>query len=282
MVDLHIHSTCSDGSLSPAALVQRALRLGLRAIALTDHDGVSGNAEALLSGAELGLPVIPGIEISTQWQGLTFHLLGYGLRHTGGAVASTLEFLLDCRRRRNPLMVQKLRDLDIDITLDEVRRVAGGEVVGRPHFARVLLDKGVVTSTQDAFDRYLGRGARAYVDKTRLEPRAACQLVRDAGGVPVLAHPGLIERDHPGRLEPLLEELVALGLEGVEAYYSGHDPGQTLRYRNLARSRGLLVTGGSDFHAPDPRGPELGSGFGSLLVPDVCWETLQERLDMAR
>lgn len=278
MIDLHIHSDCSDGTLSPEALVARAHQLGIRALALTDHDTVAGNARAVEAGKERGLPVLPGIEISTQWQGLTFHLLGYGVTRTGGEVASTLEFLVESRRQRNPRMVEKLQQLGVEITLEEVRAEASGEVVGRPHFARVLLAKGVVRSNQEAFDRFLGRGAAAYFDKVRLDPEAACLLVRDAGGVAVLAHPGLVERDRPGHLAPLLDHLTDLGLAGVEAYYSGHDPGQTLRYRSLARQRNLLVTGGSDFHAPGQGGPELGRGFGGLFVPETCWDALGERL----
>ena len=278
MIDLHTHTDRSDGVLSPTELVQRAHQLELRAVAITDHDTVAGNPAATRAGEELGIAVIAGIEISTQWRNLTFHLLGYGMSRVGGAVADTLAFLVDSRRERNPRMVKKLRDLGIEITMEEVRREAGGEVVGRPHFARVLLAKGVVRSNQDAFRRYLGRGAAAYMDKARLDPESACALVRDAGGLPVLAHPGLIEQDRPGFLRPLLEELVPLGLAGIEAYYSSHDPGQTLRYRNLARANDLLVTGGSDFHAPGRDGPELGRGFGGLRVPLSCWEALRERL----
>jgi predicted metal-dependent phosphoesterase TrpH len=278
MIDLHTHSHCSDGALSPESLVERAHQRGIRALALTDHDTLAGNARALAAGRRWGLSVLAGIEISTQWRGLTFHLLGYGVTRTGGAVASTLAYLVESRRQRNPGIVAKLRGLGVEITLEEVRAEAGGEVVGRPHFARVLLAKGVVRSHQEAFDRFLGRGAAAYLDKDRLDPEAACRLVRDAGGVAVLAHPGLIERDRRETLVPLLDHLTDRGLAGVEAYYSAHDPGQTLRYRDLARQRGLLVTGGSDFHGPGQGGPELGRGFGSLSVPGGCWEALQERL----
>jgi len=278
MIDLHIHSDCSDGALSPEALVERAHQLGIHALALTDHDTVTGNARAVAAGAKRGLPVLPGIEISTQWRGLTFHLLGFGTTRTDGEVASTLEFLVESRRQRNPRMVERLQHLGVEITLEEVQAEAAGEVVGRPHFAKVLLAKGVVHSNQEAFDRFLGRGAAAYLDKARLDPEAACRLVRDAGGVAVLAHPGLIERDRPDLLVPLLDHMTDLGLAGIEAYYSRHDPGQTLQYRNLARQRDLLVTGGSDFHAPGPGGPELGRGFGKLFVPETCWDALEERL----
>lgn len=282
MIDLHLHSDCSDGTLAPEALVERACRLGVKALALTDHDTMAGNARAVAAGKQLGPTVLPGIELSTEWHGFTFHLLGYGVTETGPAVATTLAFLLESRQRRNPGIVAKLQQLGINITLEEIRAEAGSEVVGRPHFARVLKRKGVVRSTQEAFERFLGRGAAAYLDKARLSPEAACRLVHDAGGVAVLAHPGIIERERPNLLVALLDHLTHLGLAGIEAYYSSHDPGQTLHYRNLAAQRNLIVTGGSDFHAPGPEGPELGRGFGGLNVPTTCWESLEECLARRR
>lgn len=282
MIDLHLHSDCSDGTLSPEALVERACRLGVQALALTDHDTMAGNTRAVAAGRQLGPTVVPGIELSTEWQGLTFHLLGYGVTETCPEVSTTLAFLLESRRQRNPGIVEKLQRLGIDITLEEIRAEAGSEVVGRPHFARVLKRKGVVRSTQEAFERFLGRGAAAYLDKARLSPDAACRLVHAAGGVAVLAHPGIIERERPNLLVPLLDHLTHLGLAGIEAYYSSHDPGQTLYYRNLAAQRDLIVTGGSDFHTPGPEGPELGRGFGGLCVPTTCREALEERLAGSR
>ena len=279
MIDLHIHTTCSDGGLTPREVVDRAARAGLRAIAITDHDGVDGNAEAEDAGRELGVAVVPGVEISTRWDDLTIHLLGYGLRRITGEIRETLARLVRSREERNPRMVQKLREMGIDITMEEVLAEANGSLVGRPHFARVLVRKGVFRSVQEAFDRVLGRGRPAYVDKERLTPTEACAVIRRAGGIPVLAHPGLIEEERPGALPPLLAHLLELGLGGIEAYYSRHTPGQTRRYRALARSRGLLVTGGSDFHRPGEGGPEIGTGFGDLRVPDACYEALAERLE---
>lgn len=278
VVDLHIHTACSDGVLSPEAVVERAAGRGLRAIAITDHDTVDGNAEALEAGRRRGIAVVPGVEISTQWEGTTFHLLGYGMRRRPKGVRDTFDFLERSRRERNPRMVEKLRALGIEITLDEVAREAGGSLVGRPHFARVLLARGVVSTVQEAFDRLLGRGAAAYVDKERLVPAAAVELIREAGGVAVLAHPGLIEADRPGLLPRLLDHLIGLGLAGLEAFYSGHSEAESLRYAALAARRGLLVSGGSDFHRPGEGGPELGVGFGGLRVPDSCYETLVHRI----
>ncbi len=278
MVDLHVHTTHSDGTLTPRQVVEAAARLGLRALAVTDHDSVDGNPEALAAGRELGVPVLPGVELSVRWQGITFHLLGYGVARLSPDVVRTFRRLIESRNARNPRMVERLRALGIEITLEEVEAVAPGHVVGRPHFAQVLVRKGVVRSVQEAFDRLIGRGQPAYVDKERLPPAEACRLIRKAGGLPVLAHPGLLEEKHPAFVPRLVEHLLDHGLAGIEAYYSRHTPDQVARYRALARTHGLLVTGGSDFHQPDGEGPRLGTGFGSLNVPDACYEALVQRL----
>jgi predicted metal-dependent phosphoesterase TrpH len=278
-VDLHVHTTASDGTLTPSEVVALARARKLRAIAITDHDTNGGNVEALTAGAGSGVEVLSGVEISTQWEGMTFHLLGYGVRPDGPRVRETFDFLEDCRRQRNPRMIERLQNLGLPITLQDVEQEAGGSLVGRPHFARVLLKRGAVASIQDAFDRFLGRGAAAYVDKTRLSPPDACSIIAEAGGVPVLAHPGLVERDHPGRLVGLVHHLISLGLEGIEAHYSGHTPEQTASYLGLARQLRLLPTGGSDFHQlGEDAGPQLGSGFGSLRVPYACYTDLRDRI----
>ncbi len=274
MVDLHTHTRCSDGALAPAELVALAARKGLSAVAITDHDTVEGNAEAVAAGKNASIAVVPGVEISTQWTGVTFHLLGLGLDRTTPLVEERFRFLADSRRERTPRMLQKLRELGIEVDPKEVAREAGGGVVGRPHLARVLVRMGAASSVQDAFDRFLGRGKAAYVDKARLSPTDACAVIRDAGGAVVLAHPGLVEQDRPGLLPALLDHLLPLGLDGLEAYYSRHSPTQSRRYRQLARERGLIVTGGSDFHDGRDGGPDLGSGLGDLRVPDDCYRAL--------
>lgn len=278
MIDLHIHSSCSDGGLTPANIVACAAARKLQAVALTDHDSIEGNAEAEAAGEALGVPVLAGVELSTRWQDLTFHLLGYGLRRRTPRVEASFAFLRESRRQRAPLMVAKLQNLGINITLEDVAREASGSLIGRPHFARVLVRRGVASSHQEVFDRFLTRGAPGYVDKERLAPAEACELIREAGGVPVLAHPGLVEKDRPGRLHELLGALVPLGLAGLEVYYSRHTSDQVQRYGALARHHQLLVTGGSDFHRPGEGGPQLGSGFGNLCVPFRCFEALRDRL----
>ncbi|RMG90449.1 MAG: PHP domain-containing protein [Candidatus Dadabacteria bacterium] len=282
MVDLHTHSTFSDGTWPPRRLVEEARRLGLAAIGLTDHDSVDGNREFLEAGAEFGVAVFPGVEISTRWERVTFHLLGYGIDTRLPEVRCAFERLARSREERAPRMVARLRELGIAVTLEEVEAEANGALVGRPHVARVLVRKGVARDVQDAFARFLGRGKPAYVDKDRLPPGEACRMIRSAGGVPVLAHPGLIEAEHPGALGTLLDHLVRDGLEGVEAYYSRHSREQQERYRSMAARRGLLVTGGSDFHEPSPDGPRLGTGLGALETPDACAVALADRLRLRR
>ncbi|MDW7711682.1 MAG: PHP domain-containing protein [Deferrisomatales bacterium] len=278
MVDLHIHTTCSDGGLTPRQVVGYAVERRLTAVAITDHDSIEGNDEAVAAGREAGLPVVPGVEISTQWEGITFHLLGYGLRRLTDRVRGTFRFLVESRHQRNPRMIRRLQELGVDITLEEVLAEAGDSLVGRPHFARVLVRKGAVGSLQQAFDRYLGRGAPAYVHKERLTPAQSAELLREAGGLLVLAHPGLLDGERPGALAGVLEHLLPLGLAGIEAYYSRHNPEQVARYGELARRHGLLLTGGSDFHRPGEGGPEMGTGYGGLRVPDECYHALMERL----
>lgn len=275
-VDLHLHTRCSDGGLTPAEVVALASARGLRAIALTDHDTIEGNEEAQAAGEGEGVEVIPGVEISTRWEDVTFHLLGYGLRKGAPGLREALEFVEASRRTRNPRMAKRLADLGVDITWEEVVAEAAGSLVGRPHFARVLLRKGVVGSMQEAFDRFLGRSAPAYVDKERLSPAEACRVLSEAGGVAVLAHPGLIERDYPGRFAGVLAHLRGLGLGGIEAHYSRHTPGQTAFYLDVARQHGLVVTGGSDFHRGEDGSPALGTGFGDLRVPYSCAARLKE------
>jgi len=279
MIDLHVHTSCSDGGLTPTAAVQYAAARGLEAFSITDHDTIAGNAEGAAEADRRGMPFLPGVEISTRWEGTTFHILGYGLQETTPRVREAFTFLHESRAQRNPRMAQKLRDLGVDITWEEVLAEAAGSLVGRPHFARVLLRKGAVRNLQEAFDRFLARGAPAYVDKQRLTTADAAEIIREAGGVMVLAHPGLLEAERPGSLEGVLAHLLTLGLTGIEAYYSRHTAEQTARYRAFAGRNALLVTGGSDFHRAGEGGPDMGTGFGALRVPRSCFDDLQARIE---
>lgn len=254
-IDLHAHTTASDGSLSPTELVRKAAALGLTALAVTDHDTLGGLAEAQSAAAEVGMELVPGVELSVEDDGGRFHLLGYLFDPNNIPLQETLVRIRAGRAARNEQMAQKMADLGLPITMDDVRAEAGEdtEVIARPHFAQALIKKGVVTSVKEAFDRYLATGKPLYMPKEVLTPRDAIAMIHAAGGVAVMAHPGLIALSAIAlaqRIETLARED---GLDGLEAYYSQHSPADTTRFLALAQANTLLVTGGSDFHGtPKP------------------------------
>jgi predicted metal-dependent phosphoesterase TrpH len=258
LVDLHTHSTASDGSLTPTELVRLAKARGLAAIALTDHDTVDGLAEAMAAGQAYGLEVIPGVEISAQHTQGSMHILGYWVNYESPRLAERLAVLQEARRNRNPRIIAQLNALGIPLTLEEVQRLSGGGQVGRPHIARALYEGGYVRSLQEAFDIYLGNQGKAYVSKFRYPPGEAIAMIREAGGLAVLAHPFTLGLDTYGSLKPFLKELMILGLVGLECYYPEHTLSQEALYVSLARELGLLITGGSDFHGDNKPEVDLG------------------------
>ncbi len=253
---------------------------GLKAIAITDHDTIDGNAEALDEGAKFGLEVIPGVEISAQFDLGSMHILGFFIDIGKKALEERLSLLQETRAKRNPKMVQKLRESGVEISYDEVLHASGGGQVGRPHFAQVLMKKGYVNTMQDAFDRYLGKGAPAYVDKFRFEPKEAMGLIREAGGIPVLAHPFTLHIPSPHQLNALLGELVQLGLMGIEISYREHTKDQISLYKGLAEKHGLLVTGGSDYHGIEADKVEIGIGSTDMRLSYSMVEAMKEALDL--
>ena len=218
-IDLHLHTTHSDGSLPPAEVLALAQKAGVTALAITDHDIVAGIPEAIEAGARLGIEVIPGIEISSRYGESELHILGYFLDWKDVALSSRLAQLRASRHRRNPRIIEKLNHLGLDLTYEEVKALAGTESVGRPHIARVLMDKGYVQSAKEAFDRYLAEGAAAYVPRELPEPAEAIAWIRAARGIPVLAHPTWVKESEDGLLT-LCEKLKADGLGGIEVHYS--------------------------------------------------------------
>jgi predicted metal-dependent phosphoesterase TrpH len=247
-IDLHIHSTASDGSYKPAEVVRLAKAVGLAAISLTDHDTIDGLPEAIQAGAAMGLEVIPGVEISAEFAGGdSMHILGYFVDYLDGRLDERLAVLKRARAQRNPKIIAKLNALGIPITNAQVEQISGGGQVGRPHIARALLESGYVRSFQEAFDIYLRKGGLAFVPKFRFPPVEALAMIKEAQGIPVLAHPFTLGLNSRG-LKELLQELKALGLAGLEVYYADHTPEMEALYLSLARELGLLVTGGSDFH----------------------------------
>lgn len=276
MIDLHVHSTYSDGSLTPAQLVDEAVRVGLSALALTDHDSTDGVAEFL--AACRGQPVegIAGVELSAEIRKGTMHVLGYCVDPDSSALQEALSTMCGGREVRNRRILQRLNALGLELTWDEVSAFAGNEVVGRPHFALAMMARGYVQSKDCAFDRYLAKGKPGYVDRLRLSPEACVQKVREAGGVAVLAHPFTLELN-PDELRDCVAQLANTGLGGIEVYYPEHPPRMTARYKRLADDFGLVATGGSDYHGELNPLIRLGVGFGTLAVPDEAVAELRRR-----
>ncbi|HQR13367.1 MAG TPA: PHP domain-containing protein [Nitrospira sp.] len=274
-IDLHLHTTHSDGSFSTAEVMAFAKQAGLTALAITDHDIVDGIPEATAIGKELGIEVVPGVEISSRLGESELHILGYFMQWTDPQLAQRLKTLRDSRHLRNPKIVQRLNELGIPITYEEVRALAGTESVGRPHIARLLMEKKFVTSAKEAFDRYLANGRPAFVDRELPEPAEAVRWIREAGGVPVLAHPTWVRTSAEG-LRVLVRELKAAGLGGIEVHYSTHTPSQTTEYLDLATQCDLLVTGGSDFHGVTKPDIEVGIGRGQLKVSQKLLDPLRK------
>ncbi len=264
-VDLHSHSTASDGTLTPAEDARLAKEVGLSGWALTDHDTIGGIAEAAAESARLGIDFLPGIEISAEFpQPGTMHILGYGVDPDSKVLKDLTDTLLAGRDNRNPRIVAKLQELGVAITMEEVEKEAGKDanpaaVVGRPHIAAILHRKGYVSSIKQAFDKYLAApNGLAYFDKERLTPKQALEMIRASSGIPVLAHPVQLKCENDAQLDRILKDLIDNGLEGLEVIHSDHSPELVQKYTALADRFNLLKTGGSDFHGSKKEGVELG------------------------
>jgi len=276
MIDLHVHTTSSDGTLTADEVVALAGAIGLRAIAVTDHDTVAGVCEAKQAGERIGLEVVSGVEISAQSDRGILHVLGYFVQPDHPELIETLDSLRQGREERTPKILTKLRGLRVAVSLEEVNEEAAGGVPGRPHIARVLKRKNYVGTLQEAFDRYLKRGAAAYVQKRKLQPDEALRIIRAAGGIPVMAHPYSLLGRGASALEALIKRLIPLGLLGIEAYYPKHTPEQTELFLELARKHGLLISGGTDFHGANKPDIELGVIPGHSPLPYSLLERLKE------
>ena len=253
MIDLHAHTTCSDGTATVAELLQLAVDTGLSTLAITDHDTVAG---CLLAAPPDGLKVIHGVELSAEHEG-TCHLLGYLIDPHSPCWDQTGGRLRRWRDERNVMIIEKLQGLGLPIDLESVRSLAGDAVIGRPHMARVLLERGAVESVKDAFNKYLATGMPAYVPRRRLSPSDSIGLIHQAGGAAVLAHPYQLRLDDEA-LAKTVADLAGAGLDGIEVYYSQHTPEMVEQYGRLADRHGLIRTCGSDYHGAVKPGLELG------------------------
>ncbi|MGA2585217.1 MAG: PHP domain-containing protein [Tepidisphaeraceae bacterium] len=275
-VDLHCHSTASDGTLAPAEVVRLAHARNLSALSLTDHDTIAGVAEAAKEAGRLGIDFLPGIEISAEFPHPgTMHLLGYGVDPQSPVLTDMTTTLLAGRDNRNPKIIAKLRELGVPITMDEVEQEAGGNVIGRPHIAAILQRKGFVSSIKQAFDKYLAPGGQAYFDKERLAPKQAISMILQSGGIPVLAHPVQLRTENDGQLERILKDLIDMGLAGIEVLHSDHNEALVKKYSDLARKYNLLKTGGSDFHGTNKTSIQLGEAAGQR-IPRAWFDALVE------
>ncbi|MEF2146156.1 MAG: PHP domain-containing protein [Desulfovibrionaceae bacterium] len=272
-IDLHTHTTASDGTLSPTELVRLAAQSKLRAVAVTDHDTTAGLAEALAAGQTFGIEVIPGCELSVGEGKQSMHILGLWLRPEAPLLQEALDYVISERGKRNDRILAKLAELGIDLPYEEVTALAGS-TVGRPHMAQALMARGLVKSVAEAFDKYLGNNAPAYVPRTRLTPARALELLRAEGATPILAHPYLLQLTLSD-LEERLRMLMALGLEGMEVYYTEHPQHIRRAYADLADRLGLLKSGGSDFHGAVKPGIKLGKGKGDLHVSDTLLDAMR-------
>lgn len=276
-VDLHVHTALSDGSLKPAEVVWLALDMGLAAIAIADHDTVDGNAEAFAEGAQQGLEVIPGVEISCDFTPTNVHVVGLFIDPANDDLVEALAEVREYRKRRNPKILAKLAELGMPIDLDEVAAKAGGRTVGRPHIAEVMVEKGYVADFREAFDRYLAHNKPAYVGRRRISAEEGIELIHGAGGLAFLAHPGVYALP-PRILDNMVFKLARAGLDGVEVYYSDHLPTDTAFLKRLVDEYDLLASGGTDFHGVAKPGVELGIGRGDLKVPYELVARMKARL----
>jgi predicted metal-dependent phosphoesterase TrpH len=266
-VDLHVHSTASDGKLSPEAIIGKAAQLGLKVISLTDHDSVEGIMPALKAARAFPrLMFIPGVEISTDMPEGEAHVLGYFIDYTSRELASTLERFRNSRVGRGRGMVAKLNDMGIDINWQRVQEIAGDGSIGRPHIAQAMLEKGYIASFEEAFKKYIGHGGPAYVEREKMTPEEAVQLILRSRGLPVLAHPFTVKEP-----EVIVIKLKAAGLVGIEAYYKDNTAAETQATLGLAAKYGLIATGGSDFHGIDDSHDAM---LGSVKVPLEAAERL--------
>ncbi len=268
MIDLHSHSSASDGTSTPGELIAEAHKVGLSALALTDHDTLDGLSAASRAADKLGIKFIPGIELEIEHKPGEFHLLGLGLEHWEDSLLSHfLNEIRDNRNRRNAQMVELIQNDGIDITEDDLKRVAGGRIIARPHFARILVEKKAAKTIKHAFDRFLGVGQKFYIPKKVLSLEEGIRLIHDAGGKAIIAHPLSLYLSW-GKLPLRIAEWKEMGLDGLEAYHSGANLNQAGRLAALADEFDLIVTGGSDYHGANRRDRSLGKGAGQRPVPD--------------
>ena len=281
VIDLHTHSTASDGSFTPSALIEEAAKRSISAIALTDHDTTNGLEEAAMAAEKRGIRFIPGIELQIMWNGDSggeFHLLGLGIRQPSPGFKAAVEELARCREERNLMIVEKMNEAGVTVSYDEIKAIADGQTarahsIGRPHFAAFLVQRKIVKNNEQAFTRYLGRGKPFYMPKVGLEFERAAAVVKESGGIAVLAHPMSLYVAW-GKLPNLIESLKERGLDGLEAWHPATKVSSCRRLEDLGKKLGLLITAGSDFHGEVRQGRKLGITAGEKKIDDSYLEAI--------
>ena len=273
-IDLHTHSNCSDGSMTPTELVAHAAERGLKAIALSDHDTVSGIDEAMEAGKKYGIEVVPAIEFSVQSATET-HILGFYIDHKSDVIKNALENINKIRYERTVNTCNNLRALGFDVTMEDALAIAPSGLIGRAHFAKILVNKGYTQSVKEGFDKYLANGRPAYDGTQYLTAKMAVELIESAGGVSFVAHPHLI-RLNDDELRNFLVELKSYGLCGIEGYYNEYTPEMQAYFQNLAHELGLAISGGTDYHAKMKPHIEIGIGQGDMKIPYSVLENIKK------
>ena len=273
-IDLHVHSTASDGTYTPARLVNYACQKGLYAFALTDHDTTDGIDEALAAAKKAPVKVIPGVELACPYKDGEIHILGYNIDHKNEALLSSLTRLKEAREDRNEKMCGLLQKKNIDISLDQLKEMFKSDNVTRGNFASFMLEKGYVKTKKEAFEKYIGKTASCYVPRFRLSVKMAADLIKGAGGVCSLAHPVMYKMTD-AQYDALLDELKDIGITRMEAIYSRNTFDDDIKFRALAKKHGFLITGGSDFHGSVKPDIDLGTGCGNLMIPQEILKNIQ-------
>lgn len=287
MIDLHIHSTASDGSLSPLEIINLAEKLKLKAISITDHDTIDGVREVIEHPISTGPEFITGVEISCEppdeFKDVgSIHLLGYGFSIYDKNLNTILDKAKKARYQRNPAIIKRLNTLGFNLTMEQVEQRFGADQTGRPHIAELMKEKGYVKTFKEVFEKYLGKGCPAYVDKYKVSCSKAIRTILEAGGIPILAHPGLLTFHKSHQVEDFIDTLVTYGLAGMEVYYTGHDDSLTSFFQKLATQKNLMVTGGSDFHGEFNKGVAMGTGIGNLNIGYSLFKALTVQIEKTK
>lgn len=277
-VDMHTHSTYSDGTLTPAELVKQAFEAALKAVSLTDHDTVEGIPEAISEAEKLGLELMPGVEISTD-ANPEMHILGFFDASNYKKIEKALSVPRENRKLRNEKIIRKLNSLGYDIALSDIKKNVGGDVTGRVHIAAALIEKGYIKSIEEGFSNLLAEGRPAYVEREKLSPADVVGMIAESGGIPVLAHPKYLGKGEK-EFDELIIKLKGYGLMGIEVYYADNSHLETVKFQNIARKHKLIATGGSDFHGGVRTDVKLGTGRGSLKVGYEAFQKIKNALKL--